>query len=252
MKNFNEIKDLLNFKYEEFCNQNFIKDDPIKIPKLFTKKEDIEISGFLTSIIAWGQRKTIINNANKIIQLMDNSPFDFIKNHNENDLKKFKNFKHRTFNSDDCIYFITSLQNIYLNHKGLENVFYNNDNIIESISKFRNIFFEKEHLKRSEKHISNVNKNSAAKRINMFLRWMVRNENKNVDFGIWEKIKPSQLLIPLDIHTSNVSRKLGLLTRNQNDLKSVIELTNNLKKFDSNDPIKYDFALFGLGVTKQI
>jgi len=250
----NDIKKLLDTKFEEFNTLDFIKNDPIQIPKLFTKKEDIEISGFLTSTIAWGQRKTIIKNAKKLITLMDNAPYDFIINHKQKDLSRFNNFKHRTFNSDDCIFFMSSLQNIYKNHRGLENAFFidNDKNIINSITKFRNIFFETPHLKRTQKHISNTEKNSAAKRINMFLRWMIRNDNKNVDFGIWKHFSPSQLLIPLDVHTSNVSRKLGLLTRKQNDLKSVIELTNNLKKFDKNDPVKYDFALFGLGVTKQM
>ncbi len=254
MKNYIKIKNLLDKKYLEFNNINFIKNDPIQIPKMFSKKEDIEISGFLTSIIAWGQRKTIINNAKKLINLMDNSPYDFIIDHKPNDLKRFENFKHRTFNADDCIFFITSLQNIYKNHKGLENTFFikDNKNIINSIDKFRNIFFEIEHLRRSQKHISNVRKNSAAKRINMFLRWMIRNDNNNVDFGLWNNFLPSQLLMPLDVHTSNVSRKLGLLERKQNDLKAVVELTENLKKFDKNDPVKYDFALFGLGVSKQI
>ena len=254
MNNFKEIKLLLDSKYLEFNNIDFIKNDPIQIPKMFSKKQDIEISAFLTSIIAWGQRKTIINNAKKLMHFMDNSPYDFIVNHKPSDLKPFGNFKHRTFNSDDCIFFITSLQSIYKNYKGLENVFFIQDdkNIINSIARFREIFFEPEHLQRSEKHISNVRKNSAAKRINMFLRWMVRNDNKNVDFGIWTKILPEQLLIPLDVHTSTVSRKLGLLTRKQNDLKAVTELTENLKLFDKTDPVKYDFALFGLGVSKQM
>ena len=254
MNKLKKIKSLLDKKYLEFNNTNFIKNDPIQIPKLFSKKNDIEISAFLTSTIAWGQRVTIINNAKKLMNLMDNVPYDFIINHKPKDLKRFLHFKHRTFTPDDCIFFITSLQNIYKNHNGLENTFFikDNKNIIDSIAQFRDIFFETPHLKRSQKHISNVKKNSAAKRINMFLRWMVRSDNNNVDFGIWKKISPSQLLLPLDIHTSTVSRKLGILTRKQNDLKAVIELTDNLKLFDKKDPVKYDFALFGLGVSKQI
>ena len=256
MYNYKELKKLLEAKYTEFNTTDFIKSDPIQIPKNFSRKEDIEISAFLVSIIAWGQRKSIINNGNKLMQLMDNSPSDFIKNHQERDLKRFVDFKHRTFNGDDCIFFISSLQNIYKNHNGLESVFEKNankgDNLVESLAYFRDVFFEIEGLERTKKHISNVRKNSAAKRINMFLRWMVRNDNHNVDFGIWNTISTSKLLLPLDVHSSNVSRKLGLLERKQNDLKAVVELTQNLKKFDVIDPVKYDFALFGMGVSGQM
>ena len=186
---------------------------------------------------------------------MDNSPYDFILNHTENDLNRLKKFKHRTFNGEDCVFFVKSLKNIYTHHNGLQNVFetaYNkNKNIKDSIIYFRKIFLELKHEKRVEKHIANVEKKSAAKRINMFLRWMIRKDKFNVDFGLWKNIPTSALMIPLDVHTANVSRKLNLLERKQNDWIAVEELTLNLKKFDKTDPVKYDFALFGLGAFEK-
>lgn len=238
-------------EYLQFNNTSFIESDPISIPHLYSKKEDIEISAFITATIAWGQRKSIINNARKLMNLMDESPYDFILNAESSDLLKFKTFVHRTFNGSDCLFFISSLKNIYKNHQGIEACFNKGNKIGNDISAaikyFRNIFFEIPHLDRVLKHVSDPSANSAAKRINMFLRWMVRKDNSGVDFGIWKQIKPNQLYCPLDIHTGNVSRKLGLLKRKTNDWKSVAELTKELKKFDNTDPIKYDFALFGLG-----
>jgi len=246
-----DIKELLDRKYLEFNQEEFIKTDPIQIPKMFSDIENIEIAGFLAATIAWGNRKMIINNSIKLMQLMDNSPIDFVLNHTNKDLERLSEFKHRTFNGEDCIFFIKSLKNIYTNHGSLRSIFENSykthTNIKDSIFDFRKIFFEIEHPKRTTKHIANVEKNSAAKRINMFLRWMVRKDNHGVDFGIWD-IPTSELMMPLDVHSGNVSRKLDLLTRKQNDWKAVAELTNKLKEFDSEDPVKYDFALFGMGV----
>ncbi len=244
-----EIFDLLEGKHDKFNRVSFIDSDPISIPHLFSKKEDIEIAGFLTATISWGQRVTIVKNANKLVELMDLTPFDFVMNHTTKDLKRFNKFKHRTFNAVDVAFFITSLKNIYSNHKGMEHVFsvYPTD-MQKSIHHFRKVFFEINHPERTKKHVSDSMNNSAAKRINMYLRWMVRNDNRGVDFGIWKKIEPKYLMCPLDVHSGNVARKLGLLKRTQNDWKATLELTNNLKKYDANDPIKYDFSLFGLGV----
>ncbi len=252
MLEFSMLKDFLEEKYIKYNKPEFIENDPVRIPHLFTKKEDIEISGFLAATIAWGQRPVIIKNSYKLVQFMDNAPYDFILNAKERDIKAFNNFKHRTFNGTDCIYFIRSIQNIYKKHKGLEHVFYKgfkeNNDIKDAIIHFREIFFELPSEERTRKHVANVKKHSAAKRINMFIRWMVRKDKSNIDFGIWSNISTSKLYLPLDVHTGNVSRKLKILTRNQNDWKSVEEVTANLKKIDANDPVKYDFALFGLGI----
>ncbi len=246
-----DLKDFLNSKVEQYNNPKFIESDPIQIPHEFTLKEDIEISGFLTATIAWGNRKSIINNAKRLMELLDNSPYDFILNHEESDLEKLLPFVHRTFNGNDTIQFIKCLKNIYLNHNGLETVFAKQAeslSIQNAISQFKSVFFEIEHLPRTQKHISDPSKNSAAKRINMFLRWMVRTDNSGVDFGIWKSLSPVQLSCPLDVHSGNVARKLGLLTRKQNDGKALLELDTALRNLDANDPVKYDFALFGLGV----
>jgi len=247
-------KEFLEEKARLYESPEFIKLDPIKILHRFNKKEDIEISGFLTSTISWGNRKTIIKNSMKIIQLLDNSPHEFILNHQDNDLKIFDGFVHRTFNSEDLKYFIKSLKNIYLNHNGLENLLYKNivdDKLQRSIHFFRKIFFELKHEKRTRKHISDPFNGSASKRLNMFLRWMVRSPKNGVDFGIWKKIKPSQLSCPLDIHSGKVARKLGLIKRKQNDYKSLQELDLNLRSYDPIDPVKFDFALFGLSVYEK-
>jgi uncharacterized protein (TIGR02757 family) len=247
-----EIYQLLEEKYNQFNRKLFIESDPISIPHLFSKKEDVEIAAFLSATIAWGQRATIIKNANQLVSLMDMEPYDFILNHTEKDLERFNNFKHRTFNTIDICYFIKSLQNIYTKHNGLESVFALNPNDIQqSIGNFKHIFFEIKHPQRTTKHVSDPLKNSSAKRINMFLRWMVRNDNRGVDFGLWNSINAKNLMCPLDVHSGNVARKLGLLQRTQNDWKAVEELTSNLRNFDKNDPIKYDFSLFGLGVFEK-
>ena len=246
-----ELKDFLDSKVELYNYPKFIESAPIQIPHRFSKKEDIEIIGFLTATIAWGNRKSIITNANKMVALLENEPYDFIINHQENDLEKLVPFVHRTFNGYDFIQFINSLKHIYLNHGGLESVFAKHaetHSLQNTIHQFKKHFFEIEHLERSKKHVSDPLKNSAAKRINMFLRWMVRNDNSGVDFGIWKSLSPAQLSCPLDVHSGNVARKLGLLKRKQNDGKALAELDKNLRKLDVVDPVKYDFALFGLGV----
>jgi len=247
----NELKEFLDAKVVQYNNAKFIDSDPIQIPHRFSLKEDIEIAGFLTATISWGNRKSIINNANRMMNLMGNSPFDFIMNHKESDLEGLQNFVHRTFNGTDLIQFIKSLNHIYKHHVGLEHVFAlkaEKHSLQNSISYFKSIFFEIEHTSRTQKHISDPIKNSAAKRINMFLRWMIRNDHAGVDFGIWKKLSPSQLSCPLDVHSGNVARKLGLLTRKQNDSKALAELDASLRNLDPHDPVKYDYALFGLGV----
>ena len=255
----NELQDFLNEKYDLYNNLTFIETDPITIPHLFSKKEDIEIAGFLTATIAWGQRITIINNATRMMKLMGSSPYDFVMSAKEKDLKRFNDFVHRTFNGTDAIFFMKSLQNIYKKHGGLEHVFTTapsiteTQRVLEGIMHFRQSFFSLPYPSRSGKHVSNPSENSSAKRLCMYLRWMVRMDKRGVDFGIWDSagLKPSDLMCPLDVHSGNVARKLGLLKRTQNDWKAVEELTGNLRRFDSNDPVKYDFALFGLGVFEK-
>jgi uncharacterized protein (TIGR02757 family) len=249
-----ELKEFLDEKVILYNNPKFIESDPIQIPHQFSKKEDIEIAAFLTATISWGNRTMIIKNAYKMMELLDNSPHDFIINHQEKDLASFDSFVHRTFNSLDFKQFIKSLQHIYKNHQGLENVLLIKDktkNYQTAIHQFKTIFFEIEHQQRTQKHISDPLKNSAAKRIHMFLRWMVRNDYAGVDFGIWQTHSPANLSCPLDVHSGNVARKLKLLLRTQNDWKALSELDKNLRKLDKKDPVKYDFALFGLGVFEK-
>lgn len=246
-----ELKDFLDEKVLEYNNPKFIESDPIQIPHRYFLKEDIEISGFLTATIAWGNRKMIIKNASKMMELMGNSPFDFVMNHKIHHLDNFDGFVHRTFNKIDVSYFIKALNHIYTNHNGLENIFqtYATANSLQpAIHQLKKIFFEIEHPQRTQKHMSDPIKGSASKRLNMWLRWLIRNDTAGVDFGIWDSISPSKLSCPLDVHSGNVARKLGLLTRKQNDAKALSELDENLRKLDNLDPVKYDFALFGLGV----
>lgn len=250
--NFSELKEFLDFKAEKYNSPQFIESDPIQIPHRFSKKEDIEITSFLVSTIAWGNRKSIIKSGEKLLKIMQDTPFDFIQNYNDKSAKDLK-FVHRTFNTIDLDFFFRSLQNIYKN-EGLEKAFAPHPTLFGSqgrIIQFRNTFLSIGHEERSKKHISDPEKNSAAKRLNMFLRWMVRNDHKGVDFGIWNSIKSSELSVPLDIHTANISRKLNLITRKQNDGKALEELMSNLREFDANDPSKYDFALFGLGAFEK-
>ena len=252
-----ELHSFLEEKADKYNRPQFIESDPISIPHQFKKKEDIEISALLAATIAWGQRVTIVRNANELIRRMDNAPHDFILNHSKKDLNQFKNFKHRTFNGTDCVFFLQSLQNIYNKYKSLEFVFNpspvlgEGQGVRSAITNFRKTFFSIPHPARTEKHVSNPEANSSAKRLNMFLRWMVRKDKRGVDFGIWKTISQKDLMCPLDVHSGNVARKLGLLTRKQNDWQSVEELTSRLREFDKNDPVKYDFALFSLGVFEK-
>lgn len=255
MNSNNEIKDFLEEKYRQFSAPSFIETDPIQIPKLYSRKEDIEIAGFLTATISWGQRPQIIKSAKRLLAQMGESPYEFILDSKPSDIQSFSNFYYRTFNGTDCIAFINSLKKIYSMGLSLEDVFdegYEKFNSIKgAIAYFRMIFLGDDTATRSQKHVSNVMANSAAKRLNMFLRWMVRPTIGGVDFGLWRKIPPSALMLPLDVHSGRVSRSLGLLQRKQNDWKAVEEVTKNLRIFDPSDPVKYDYALFGLGVFEK-
>jgi uncharacterized protein (TIGR02757 family) len=250
-----DLKEFLDEKYKQYNRPEFIESDPVCIPHLFNVAEDIEIAGFLAATLAWGQRKTIIHKSKELLRLMDNQPYRFILEADGHDLSGLHNFCHRTFNSTDALYFLNALKNIYTRHGGLRKVFENgfgrNHEAGPAIARFREVFFEAGYPERTRKHIPDVVKGSAAKRLNMFLRWMVRVDNRGVDFGLWTGINPAWLKIPLDLHTGNVGRKLGLLGRRQNDWRAVCELTARLQHFDPADPVKYDFALFSLGAFEK-
>ena len=254
-----KLKQFLDERVERYNQLDFIEKDPISIPHLFSKKQDIEIIGFWTAILTWGLRATTIKKSKELIQLMDGSPHDFIIHHTESDLKTFKNFKHRTFNLTDTLYFLAFFKSHYLQFESLESAFISVDcnglisyNAEINLNNFRKKFFSLEDFPpRTKKHVSCPEVKSTVKRINMFLRWMVRKDRKGVDFGLWNHISPSQLMIPLDVHVERVSYKLGLLIRKQRDWKAVVELTENLRKLDPLDPIKYDFALFNLGIEEH-
>lgn len=252
-KNDIQILQLLEENYNIFDQGNFIEADPIQVPHSFSGKEDIEISALLAATLSWGNRKIIIRKARELIQRMDRAPYDFIVNASKNDLKVFDGFVHRTFNSEDCKSFISALQNIYRNYSGLRAVFENTyrqtGDIANSILSFRTVMLSGQSDAHFAKHLPNVVNSSACKRINMFLRWMVRKDSRGVDFGIWEKIPPSALMMPLDVHSGTIARETGLLSFKQNNWQAAVELTSTLRKFDPDDPVKYDFALFGLGVT---
>lgn len=248
------LKSFLDEKVVEYNQPKFIQSDPVQIPHSFSLKEDIEISAFLTATIAWGNRKMIIKNAGRLMDLLDQNPYDFVMHHSASDLAQLDSFVHRTFQSIDLKFFIKATKHIYLNHNGLESVFKTNaneDGYQFAIHRLKSIFFEIEHPQRTTKHISDPLKGSAAKRINMFLRWMIRKDNAGVDFGIWDTLSPALLSCPLDVHSGRVARKLGLLNRKQNDAKALSELDVSLRKLDPMDPVKYDFALFGLGVFEK-
>lgn len=250
------VRNFLERKTAEFNRPGFIADDPVSVPHLFTRKEDIEIAGFLAATIAWGQRATIVKNGMRMMQLMSQAPYEFTMNAGTKDLNRISEFVHRTFNGTDFKVFIRCLRNIYAKYEGMENVFAaqlkKENNMMDAISGFRKTFFSIRHEARTQKHVSDPAKNSSAKRINMFLRWMVRKDANGVDFGIWKSIPTAALMIPLDVHVGNVARELQLLHRKQDDRKAVEELTKALRQFDPLDPVKYDFALFGTGINAHI
>ncbi len=284
---FSELKDFLDAKVKIYNQPDFITLDPISIPHLFNKQQDIEIMGFWSAMLAWGQRVTIINKCKELISLMDGAPHDFIMNHEDTDLKRLLNFKHRTFNATDTLYFIEFFKSHYSNYDSLEDAFlpftekkdfrtdfleasiqagkgndsksevclaskFNSETVEGNLNYFRSYFFSLEDFpRRTIKHVSSPLQKSTCKRLNMFLRWMVRDDDKGVDFGIWNRIKPNQLICPCDVHVDRVARRLGLVSRKQTDWQTAVELTANLRKFDANDPAKYDFALFGLGVEEK-
>ncbi len=259
------LKEFLDKKVEEYNQPTFIKDDPICIPHLFTKKQDIEIAGFFAAIFAWGNRTTIINKSKELMQLMYNAPHDFCINHHSSDLKNLMKFKHRTFNTTDLLYFIEFFKCHYTNNKSLESAFFNDQtsnnrpkvsplggDLEGALNSFHHYFFSLPDIPlRTKKHIASPKKNATCKRLNMFLRWMVRKDDKGVDFGLWKKISPAQLICPVDVHVARVSRHFKLLESTALNWQAALELTNNLRKLDAADPVKYDFALFGLGVSAE-
>jgi uncharacterized protein (TIGR02757 family) len=250
----NSLKEFFDSKVAQYNQPAFIKDDPVSIPHMFTKKQDIEIAGFFASIFAWGNRTIIINKSKELMQLMHMQPHDFVLHHSDNDLKKLLHFKHRTFNTTDLLYFIELLKHHYQQHNSLEDAFiqHGNETVEQMLIGFHHYFFSLEHVPpRTKKHIATPEKKSNCKRLNMFLRWMVRDDNNGVDFGIWKKIKPSQLICPVDLHVARVAKRFNLLQRKQVDWLAAMELTSYLKTLDAADPVKYDFALFGLGVIEK-
>jgi uncharacterized protein (TIGR02757 family) len=249
-----ELKEFLDEKAEQYNRPSFIESDPISIPHRYSDKGDIEIAGFLAATIAWGNRKMILKNSLRIMEILEDAPYEFIVNSSDCELDKAVRFVHRTFNLVDLAYFLKALRHVYREKGGLEEIFdrfKTSDSLQPAIHELHRIFFELPHEKRTERHVSDPYKGSAAKKINMYLRWMVRKDNKGVDFGIWKNISPSILSCPLDVHSGNVARKLGLLKRKQNDAAAVAELDKVLRSLDDKDPVRYDFALFGLGVFEK-
>lgn len=257
MKDFQKLLSFLNNKVEEYNQPSFIKNDPVCIPHLFSKKQDIEVAAFFAAIFAWGNRTTIINKSKELMLMMDNAPYDFIRNHEMSDLKKFVEFKHRTFNATDLLYFIEFFQYHYSQSDSLETAFIKfmkpGDSSTENaLNGFYYYFFSLDNAPpRTHKHIASPAKHSTCKRLSMFLRWMVRRDKKGVDFGIWEHISQAQLICPIDVHVARVAKRLHLLQRTQIDWQAALELTACLKKFDKDDPVKYDYALFALGVAEK-
>ena len=250
----NELREFLDEKSSLYNHPRFIESDPVQIPHLFSSKEDIEIAGFLTATISWGKRVSIIKSAFRLMDLMGSAPYDFVMSHNEDQLERLDDFVYRTFNSTDLRYFIRALRYIYREHGGLEGVFnqwQSADSLQPAIHQLKKLFFTIPHPERTRKHLPDPFTGSAAKRVNMYLRWMVRSDNRGVDFGIWKQIPPSSLSCPLDVHTGNVARSLGLINRKQNDAKAVLQLDEQLRILDPKDPVKYDFALFGLGIFEK-
>lgn len=248
---FQQLKLFLDERANRYNRPEFIDTDPIQVPHQFSRKEDIEIAAFMTATLSWGQRKSIIKNANRLMEMMDHAPFDFLSYANRADRERIAQFVHRTFNGDDCLFFIDSLKDIYQNHEGLEAVFTqgyaSGGTIFATLQSFRMQFLSVAHEKHARKHVADVSANASAKRLNMFLRWMVRHDPNGVDFGLWKNIPASSLMLPLDVHSGDVARALGLLSRKQNDWKAVDEVTSILRAFNATDPVKYDYALFGIG-----
>jgi uncharacterized protein (TIGR02757 family) len=257
LKSKKELRDFLEKKVAQYNHPSFIPSDPVSVPHRFQKKQDIEIAGLFAAVFAWGNRTTIIRKSNELMALMDDAPHDFILHHQSADLKRLLEFKHRTFNATDLLYFIRFLQDHYLNHESLETAFLapgkgNTDRMKNGLSAFYTRFFSLEDApRRTQKHIATPQKNAACKRLNMYLRWMVRQDDHGVDFGLWKKISPADLICPIDLHVSRVAKRFGLITRGQTDWTTAIELTDALREMDKIDPVKFDFALFGLGVFEQ-
>jgi uncharacterized protein (TIGR02757 family) len=251
------LKEFLNRKVEEYNQPSFIKDDPVSIPHLFTKPQDIEIAGFFAAVFAWGNRTTIIKKSHELMQAMDMSPHQFIVQHNDEELKKLLSFRHRTFNTTDLLYFIEFLKFHYSTHNSFETAFTRSmqagdDTIENALTGFHHYFFSLNDIpNRTRKHIASPERKSTCKRLNMFLRWMVRCDDRGVDFGIWKNIQPAQLICPIDLHVARVAKRFNLLPRKQIDWQAALELTTCLRRLDANDPVKYDFALFGLGVVEK-
>lgn len=248
-----EYLDELNHKYN---NADFVADDPISVPHRYTDHRDIEIAGFLASTIAWGQRRTIVKNAHRMVEMMDDAPFDFVTNHTQSDLRALEGFVHRTFNDHDFMFFVSSLKNVYDNHGGIGQFFQNSyaqsQDLRLALSEFRSVFLGDGAPSRTSRHVSNIDKGATCKRLLMYLKWMVRKDNLGVDFGIWDKIPSSALYLPIDVHSGNTARLLGLLERKQNDWRAVEEITSVLREFDANDPVQYDFALFCAGIYGEL
>ena len=252
----NTLKNFLDRKTKQYNQPDFIASDPISVPHLFTKKQDVEIAAFFAAVFAWGNRKTIIAKAKELMQRMDNAPYDFCLRHSDNDLKNLLGFKHRTFNDTDLLYFVAFFHRHYQQHNSLEDAFLimdkNNFSMKIALINFHHYFFSLEDApRRTKKHIASPEKNATCKRLNMFLRWMVRKDACGVDFGLWKKIRPADLICPIDVHVARVAKRLNLLDRKQTDWNATEELTANLRKLDAEDPVKYDFALFGLGVAEK-
>ncbi len=250
----NHTIEILEELHDRYNRVEFIETDPISIPHRFLKKEDIEIAGFFSAILAWGQRSQIIKSANWLMELMENEPYSFTMQAGKKELCRLEKFYYRTFQSVDALFFFRAVREIYLNYGGLEKVFtrafQEEKNMENGLKKLYSLFDAVPHEGRSMKHIANIAKGASAKRLNMFLRWMIRKDNRGVDFGLWEQIPSSALFIPLDVHSGRIAREFGLLLRKQNDWKGVLELTNTLRQLDPDDPVKYDFALFGFGVNQ--
>jgi uncharacterized protein (TIGR02757 family) len=255
LEQYKKLSAFFNEKVTLYNHINFIESDPISIPHLFTKKQDIEIAALFAAVFAWGNRTTIINKTKELLIMMDMAPHEFILGLKENSIEHFTGFKHRTFKDDDLFFFLDFLHEHYSKNESLETAFSQwllpTDTSTENVLiGFKKYFFANEHLRRTEKHISSPLQKSTCKRLNMFLRWMVRKDNTGVDFGLWQNIKPSQLIMPIDVHVARVAKHYGILQREQIDWQTAIELTDYLKQLDANDPVKYDFALFGLGVNE--